>query len=124
MQTFLAPATILVLFFVSCTKHGFEMSISRCPAAANLLRGYSFLRGYSCSGGARNIHSIHRLATSGETAAPPLDRAKRPRPLATILRGQRVQRRCMSLFTKIIKGDIPSCKVGDGDGWYAFLGKH
>jgi histidine triad (HIT) family protein len=26
-----------------------------------------------------------------------------------------------SLFTKIIKGDIPSSKVAEGDGWYAFL---
>ena len=27
----------------------------------------------------------------------------------------------MSLFTKIINGDIPSSKVADGDKWYAFL---
>lgn len=27
----------------------------------------------------------------------------------------------MSLFTKIIKGEIPSSKVAEGDTWYAFL---
>ena len=27
----------------------------------------------------------------------------------------------MSLFTKIIRKEIPSCKVGAGELWYAFL---
>ena len=27
----------------------------------------------------------------------------------------------MSLFTKIIKGEIPSSKVAEGELWYAFL---
>ena len=26
-----------------------------------------------------------------------------------------------TLFTKIIRGDIPSCEVARGEGWYAFL---
>ena len=26
-----------------------------------------------------------------------------------------------SIFTKIIKGEIPSCKVAEGPSWYAFL---
>ena len=28
---------------------------------------------------------------------------------------------CRSLFTKIINGQIPSAKVAEGEGWYAFL---
>lgn len=34
---------------------------------------------------------------------------------------RRAKKLAMSLFTKIIQGTIPSCKVAGGEGWYAFL---
>ena len=59
-----------------------------------------------------------REIESGQKARP-------PQPSTILL--QRVRRNAVAhrgmstLFTKIIKGEIPSCKVTEGEGWYAFL---